>query len=234
MINSYVCLDIETTGLNPKTDKIIEIGAVKIINGKETERFESFVNPGRPLEDKIVELTGITDEKIQNAPFIDEILQDFLKFTEDFIFLGHSILFDFSFLKKAAVNQKLMLERQGVDTLKLARRFLPGLESRSLKFLCEYYGIPHNAHRAMEDTLATVRLYERLCRDFLAEETEKDFRPSPLIFQVKRETPITKAQKERLLKLLQKHNLSMEINIDKMTKNEASRYTDRILAKYGR
>lgn len=234
MTDSYVCVDIETTGLNPKRDRIIEIGAVKVVNGMETARFESFVNPGRKLEDRIVELTGICDENLQKAPYIDEILPDFLNFAENFVFLGHSVLFDFSFLKKAAVNQKLTLARDGIDTLKIARKFLPDLESRSLKFLCGYYQIPHNAHRALEDAVATSRLYDRLCQDFYRQETEEDFKPAPLIYQVKRETPVTRVQKERLLKLLRLHNLSVDFEIDKMTKNEASRYTDQILARYGR
>lgn len=230
----YVCVDIETTGLNPKTDKIIEIGAVKVVNGQVAEQFEQLVNPGRQLEERIVELTGICDKDIKNMPFVDEILPDFLNFSKNFVLLGHSILFDYSFLKKAAVNQRLSFEKQGIDTLKIARKFLPDLESRSLPFLCKYYDIPHTAHRALEDAKATVCLYQKLCEDFYGEETKEDFEPKPLIYQVKRETPATKAQKERLFKLLKKHGLSVEYDIEKLTRNEASRYTDQLLAKYGR
>lgn len=234
MINSYVCVDIETTGLNPKTDKIIEVGAVKVIDGKIVEYFEHFVNPGRKLEDRIIELTGICDTDIHNAPQIDEILPDFLKFAENFILLGHGLLFDYSFLKKAAVNQKRTFEKQGIDTLKIARKFLPELESRSLSFLCGYYKIPHNAHRALQDAKATSLLYQRLCEEFYAENTSENFVPKPLIYRVKRETPATKVQKERLVKLLQKHGLSVDYDIEMLTRNEASRYTDQILSRYGR
>lgn len=233
-MTEYVCVDIETTGLNPKTDKIIEIGAVKVIEGKIEDCFECFVNPGRKLEDRIIELTGICDKDIQNAPFIDEILPDFLNFAENFVLLGHSVLFDYSFLKKAAVNQRLTFEKQGIDTLKIARKYLPDLESRSLSFLCKYYEIPHTAHRALEDATATSLLYKKLCQSFYTEKTQEDFKPQPLIYQVKRESPATKAQKERLFKLLQKHSLSVDYEMEKLTKNEASRYTDQILAKYGR
>ncbi len=241
MINDYICVDIETTGLNPKTDKIIEIGAVRVRNGEMTDTFESFVAPGRELEERITALTGISDEMLQNAPERKEVLPRFLEFAGEDILLGHSVLFDYSFLKRAAVNEKLTFERQGIDTLKLARKFLPELESRSLGFLCKYYQIEHNAHRALADAMATVKLYQKLEEQFFSEE---DFRPAPLIYKVKRETPITKPQKERLYRLLELHKLCIEqdealsfllkLEVEKLTRNEASRYTDQLLAKYGR
>lgn len=234
MINSYVCIDIETTGLNPKTDKIIEIGAVKIENGVAIEKFETFVNPGRMLEDRIVELTGICDEDLKDAPQMDEIIPKIKEFAGDYVMLGHSVLFDYSFLKKAAVNEKIPFEMQGIDTLKLSRKYLSNLESRNLGYLCKYFQIPHQAHRALNDAEATCKLYEKLGELFYNEENQKDFVPQKLIYNVKRETPITKPQKERLYKLMEKHKLNMDYNIEQLTRNEASRYTDQILAKYGR
>ena len=241
MINDYTCVDIETTGLNPKTDRIIEIGAVKVQNGQITEAFESFVSPGRKLEGRITELTGITDEMLLNAPESKEVIRKFLDFAGEDILLGHSVLFDYSFLKKAAVNEKLTFERQGIDTLKIARKFLPELESRSLGFLCGHFGIAHQAHRAMADAAATVQLYEKLAEQFF---TEEDFRPAPLIFKVKRETPITKPQKERFCRLLEQHRLTIEqdselsfllsLEAEKLTRSEASRYMDKLLARCGR
>ena len=200
MMNSYVSIDLETTGLNRKTDKIIEIGAVKVEDGKITERFSTYVNPGRKLEQRIIELTGIRDEDLSDAPVMEEILPGLLPFLGDLPFLGHSILFDFSFLKKAAVNQKMTFEKTGVDTLKIARKDLQSLESRSLDFLCEYYSIPHQAHRALADAEATANLYCRLINDFYSAE-EDLFCPKPLIYKVKRDQPASKAQKERLYKL---------------------------------
>lgn len=234
-IDSYVCIDLETTGLNPKTDRIIEIGAVRVEKGERTGSFETFINPGRLLSDKVKELTGICDEQLENAPDIAEVLPGLMDFLQDAVLLGHSVLFDYSFIKKAAVNHKMSFERQGIDTLKLARKFLPDLESRSLDFLCRHYQIPHTAHRALADAEATCALYDRLWMDF-GEGREPDglFVPEKLIYQVKRETPITPAQKERLYKLLKKHKLTTEYDLDKLTRNEASRYTDQILAKYGR
>jgi DNA polymerase-3 subunit alpha (Gram-positive type) len=193
------------------------------------------VNPGRRLEERITELTGITDEQLICAPDIHTLLPAVLDFLGEDILLGHSVLFDYSFLKKAAVNDRRSFERKGIDTLKIARRYLPGLESRSLNFLCRHYEIPHQAHRALEDAEATVLLYDRLWSDFSKEEDAgKIFTPMPLLYQVKRETPMTPAQRERLYKLICKHKLIVEYDLDHLTRNEASRYTDLILAKYGR
>ena len=232
MFDTYVCIDLETTGLNPKLDKIIEIGAVKVINGEITETFETFVNPGRKLEQRIMELTGIRDEQLTDAPYIDEVLPDLLDFLGDLPLLGHSILFDYSFLKKAAVDRKLTFERQGVDTLKIARRFLTQLEHRSLDYLCEYYQIPHNAHRALADARATVQLFGKLVDAFYGVE-ETLFLPKQLIFKVKRDTPATKAQKERLYRLLAQHNITLDVDIEKLTRSEASRLTDTFPARFG-
>lgn len=234
-VTDYVCLDLETTGLNPKTDKIIEIGAVRVESGKVTGTFESLVNPGRPLEERIVALTGLKDEELKAAPGIAEILPKIMEFVKDAVLLGHSVLFDYSFLKKAAVNQRMTFERQGIDTLRIARRYLPELESRSLDYLCAHYKISHRAHRALEDATATCALYDKLWDDFRgAEDAEKIFAPVSLHYQVKRESPITPAQKERLYKLLVRHKLITDYDLNALTKNEASRYTDLILAKYGR
>lgn len=235
MIDSFICLDLETTGLNPKTDKIIEIGAIRIENGVETGTFETFVNPGRLLEERIVELTGIKDEDLKDAPPIQEVLPQFLEFAKKLPLLGHSVMFDFSFIKKAAVNQKLTFEREGIDTLKIARKYLTELPHRSLGYLCEHYQLPHQAHRALEDARATIRLYKILWEQFGEQEKKNSlFMPTKLIYQAKKDSPITKNQKERLLKLIKQHKIDTVYDIDKLTKSEASRYTDQILARYGR
>lgn len=228
-MQSYVSIDLETTGLNPKTDKIIEIGAVKVLDGKKTETFSTLVNPGRRLEQRIVELTGIRDEELEHAPYIEEILPQTISFLEDLPLLGHSVLFDFSFLKKAAVNQKADFEKQAVDTLKISRKYLADLEHRSLDYLCEYYKIPHQAHRALADAEATAALYDCLTERFYSEE-DILFHPQSLSFKVKRDAPATKAQKERLYRLAEQHKLILDLEIEKLTRSEASRLTDKILA----
>lgn len=231
MITTYISIDLETTGLNPKTDKITEIGAVKVVEGKITDTFRTFVRPGKLLDEKIRKLTGITNEDLADAPQIEPVMHTVLPFLEELPLLGHRVMFDYAFLKKAAVNAGFSFEKQGIDTLKLARKFLPELESRKLEDLCEYFEIPHTAHRALEDAKATHLLYTRLAEKFY---TEKEFSPLPLLYKVKKEGPVTKQQKEWLYELINRHNLKVDYDVEMLTKNEASRYTDIILAKYGR
>lgn len=238
MTDSYVCIDLETTGLNPKTDKIIEIGVVRVENNVVVKEWETFVNPDRQLEECIIELTGIRDEQLSSAPMIEEVLPTLLEIVGDHPILGHSVMFDYSFIKKAVVNQRMTFEKAGIDTLKIARKYLADLESRSLGHLCEHYGICHNAHRALCDARATVELYRKLTELFYdKEETEGDkslFRPRKLCYHVKRDTPITIPQKEQLYKLVDKHKLIIDYDIEKLTRSEASRRIDRLLAEYGR
>lgn len=248
MYDTYVSIDLETTGLNPKRDRIIEIGAIRVEQGQIVEEFSTFVDPGRKLEERITELTGIRDEDLADAPQLDEVFPKLLEFMGELPLLGHSILFDYSFLKKAAVDRKITFERSAVDTLQIARKYLPELPHRNLGYLCQYYEIPHHAHRALEDAKATDRLFRKLAELFYQEETggqastesvEKKannnlFEPQPLHFQVKRDTPATKQQKERLYRLAEQHKITLEVDVEKLTRSDASRLADKILAKYGR
>jgi len=233
VIHTYVSIDLETTGLNPKQDRIIEIGAIKVVKGETVDTFSALVNPGCRLEERIVELTGIEDGELEGAPYIEEVFPKLEEFLEDYPLLGHSILFDYSFLKKAAVNQKHTFEKQGIDTLKIARKYLAELEHRNLDYLCRYYEIPHRAHRALQDAEATHALYRKMAEEF-DEGTDSLFQPSPLLYAVKKDTPATKAQKERLYRLLAQHKIDWDRDVERLTRSEASRFTDKILAKYGR
>ena len=160
MTEEYTALDLETTGLNPKKDKIIEIGAVKVREGRIMDSFQCFVNPWRKLGEETRLLTGIDDGMLQDAPGIEEVLEPLIDFIGEDVLVGHRILFDYSFVKKAAVNRSLVFEKEGIDTLKLARKLLPDLESRKLGDLCNYYGIAHRAHRALADAEASSGLYQ--------------------------------------------------------------------------
>ncbi len=238
MTETYACIDLETTGLDPKRDRIIEIGVVRVEQNRIAQEWTTLVNPGRVLEERITELTGIRDEELASAPDISEALPVLIEMTEGLPLLGHSVLFDYSFVKKAAVDRRLSFERDGIDTLKIARKYLAELESRSLPFLCGHYGIAHSAHRALQDARATVELYRRLAEQFYEkEETEKEkslFRPRRLCYRAKRDTPATIPQKEQLYKLADKHKLILDYDIGKLTRSEASRQIDRLLAEYGR
>lgn len=230
---SYVALDLEMTGLNPKQDRIIEIGAVLVENGEIKDVLSTFVNPRCQLSEKIIEITGIRQADVDDAPEMGDLLTELSDFIGDRDLLGHRILSDYSFLKRAYVNAKLPFEKKGIDTLKLARKYLPELPSKRLSELCAHYGIPQKAHRALEDAKSAHLLYQRLWADF-GMEGSKDFCAQQLIYKVKKEAPASKKQKERLSALIEKHTLAMTIEIDSMSKNEVSRMTDQILAKYGR
>lgn len=149
MVNSYVAVDLETTGLDPKRDKIIEIGAVRVEAGEITADFESFVNPYRLLEARTKSLTGIRDRDVADARGIDAVLPGFLNFAGELPLLGHRIIFDYSFLKRAAVNQGEEFARAGIDTLTLARLFMPEDEKKNLKAACGWFGVEQKeTHRA--------------------------------------------------------------------------------------
>lgn len=232
---SYTAVDVETTGLDPKKDKITEIGAIRIEKGKVADSFHTLVNPGRKLEERIVSLTGLTDELLGEAPFIQDVIGRFLEFETTGCLLGHSVLFDFSFLKRAAVNAGKQFDKNGIDTLAISRKYLQELESRSLPYLCRHFGIEHRAHRALSDIEATLDLYRILKEKFgQDEEAMKWFMPKPLIYQVKKEGPVTKKQKEQLERFLSYYHLESEYNIESLTKNEASRYLDRLISIHGR
>ena len=230
-LQDFICIDLETTGLNPKRDRIIEIGAVKVRKGIIVETFQQLIDPRQQLEERVEILTGITSKELEGQPTIQEVFPTIKDFLGEDVLLGHRVLFDYSFLKRLFTNEKSTFERKGIDTLKLARQFVTECESKKLESLCKHYEIRHQAHRALGDAMATVELYQILAENYYQEEA---FTPKPLEFKVKKESPITKAQKERLTLLLAKHNLVPKCEITSMTRNEASRYMDQILATYGR
>ena len=147
MINSYVALDLETTGIGARHEKITEIGMVKVIDGEAVDTYHTMVNPHREIPERIVELTGITDDMVKDAPGIDEILDEVLNFTGELPLLGHQIIFDYGFLVQAAVNQKRKFEKYGVDTLKLCRYLMPGAEKKNLGAACAYFGVHQDTVR---------------------------------------------------------------------------------------
>lgn len=171
MEQSYVAVDLETTGLEAKRDKIIEIGAIHVVKGREIAAFHSMVNPHRRLKEQITELTGITDDMVENAPDIGDIIEEFAEFCGQAPLLGHRIMFDYSFLKRAAVNHGIPFEKNGIDTLKLCRHFLPEDQPKNLSAACEFFGIRRKkAHRALEDARDAHYLYQRLAEWLLTKD----------------------------------------------------------------
>lgn len=157
---SFVCLDFETTGLSGRTDRVTEIGAVKVQNGEIVQRFSTLVNPGRPIPPRVVALTGISNDMVEDYPRIYEILPIFLGFLGDLPLVAHNAKFDCKFLERDLEYMGRGIENPVADTLQQARLRCPGLPSYKLSFLTEHFSIPlHDAHRAWCDAEATARLY---------------------------------------------------------------------------
>lgn len=232
--DTYVAIDLETTGLDPKHDKIIEIGAVLVSGGEVIQTFSTLVNPRRELDERIEELTGITSDMVAGAPDIGEVIGRIVEFCGELPLLGHHIIFDYSFLKRAAVNQGLAFEKNGIDTLTLCRRFMPDEERKNLGNASLYYGIKQEgAHRAMADALTAHLLYQAVKKIHFS-ATPEAFSCKPLVYKVKKEQPATKKQKEVLRDLLKYHRINVSVQIDYLSRNEVSRMTDKIISQYGR
>ena len=132
-VMDYVCIDLETTGLSPKTDRIIEVGAARVRQGRVTDTYQRLIDPRMQLEERIEELTGISNSDLKGQPALEEILPELEVFLGEDILVGHRIGFDYSFLKRAFVNGKKEFEKQGIDTLKLARALVTDCESKRLE-----------------------------------------------------------------------------------------------------
>lgn len=232
--DTYVVVDLETTGLQPASDRILEIGAVKVVKGEVKETFCTFADPKMEIPPYIQELTGITQEMVEGEKSPEAAVLEFLEFCGELDLMGHNLMFDYSFLKHQAVNQRRTFEKNGIDTLKIARKLLPDLESRSLTSLCDYFQIDRKqAHRAFHDALATHQVYKKLQECAIAGQ-EKEFAAKPLQYKVKRQGPITEAQKRYLNDLIKYHKIKLNVAIESLTKNEASRRIDQIISEYGK
>ena len=156
----YVVFDIETTGFSASKNKITEIGAVKITNGKITDVFSELINPQTYIHWKITEITGITDDMVRNKKTIDDVLPRFLDFCKGSILVAHNASFDVSFIKQNAENLHLEFSNEILDTLAFSRKLLPHLENHRLQTVAEAFGIKLlRAHRAKDDALATAKIF---------------------------------------------------------------------------
>ena len=233
MIKDYVSFDLETTGLSVDNHEIIEIGAVKVKSGKVIDRFTEFIKPNTKISATITNITGITNEMVANARPTDEIIRDFANFCEDYILLGHNIMFDYKFVKKYASNYSIPFEKKGIDTLKIARKVLKQLESKSLTTLCDYYHVVNrSAHRAYHDALATAKIYHLLAHDFETKD-ENLFCPVQLMYKPKKSQPCTLKQIAFLNALCDYHNLQMNIHTEILSKSDASKMIDKIISEHG-
>lgn len=159
----FIVFDLETTGLYKYSDKITEIGAVKVENGEITEVFNELVNPEKMIPEKVVELTGITNEMVMDKPKIDEILPKFLEFSKDAYFVGQNTDFDIGFIKEACDNLSYQFEPVYLDTLPMARAVFPSMGRFSLDKLAKKLAVgPFNHHRASDDAMTTAKVFIKL------------------------------------------------------------------------
>ena len=160
---NYVVFDLETTGLEPQKDEIIEIGACKILNGKIVETFSTFVKPSRHIPKEITELTGIDDSMVEDAPTINYVLPDFYKFCYNCTMVGHNVSFDISFIYNIAKKLSYNFDNPLMDTIEMARKKLPGLKNYKLSTVVDKLNIVlDNAHRAINDATATAKVFIKL------------------------------------------------------------------------
>ena len=171
--DTYIVFDIETTGFSSIRDRIIEIGAVKVVNGKIVDQFSTFVNPKRPIPFEITNLTGITDEMVMGSPAIEEVLPQFLEFVGDGVLVAHNAGFDVGFIEQNCRNLGLDDHFVYVDTVALARVLLPTLSKYKLNIVAKALNISlENHHRAVDDAGATAEIFvkfvEMLKKDNIA------------------------------------------------------------------
>ena len=162
LMDSFVVFDIETTGFSSVTNHIIEIGAVKVENGKIVDRFSTYVNPQEPIPYRITKLTTITDADVMDAPTIDQVLPEFFAFCEGCVLVAHNASFDIGFIKENARKLELPYAYTHVDTLAMARVLLPQLAKFTLDHVAKTVGVSlENHHRAVDDAEATAEIFEK-------------------------------------------------------------------------
>ena len=180
MLDNYVAIDLEMTGLNAKTDAIVEVGAVRVRMGKAADTYEALLQCDRALPTKVT------------------------------------------------------FERSAVDTLKLARKFLPSEQKKDLESLCTCFAVERgSSHRALDDALGAWKILEYL-KKIYGEERAEEFAPQPLVYKAKKQTPATRRQKEYLEKYAAHHKIVLPQSLDALTRSEASRLTDQLIAQYGK
>ena len=225
MISDYIAIDLETTGIRLSKDKIIEVGLLKVKDSQIIDTFSCVINPDMPVDDKILELTKISENELENAKRIYEVINHIVDFCEDYVLLGHNTIFDYSFVKKEANRAGLEFEKRGIDTYKLCKKVLPENVRKNLTEACGYFGIERkNSHRAFSDAYYTHVLFQEIMKNFKTLEISSE----AMKVKIKKFVPIRKRTKEDLQKLLNCHRIGCKVNIDLLSESEAKRMMDKI------
>ena len=237
---TFVCFDLETTGLYAYHDKITEIGAVKIKDGVVIDTFSTFVNPERPIPAAVVQLTGITDSMVAGAPSQSEAVRSFLDFTAGAIVVAHNSPFDTGFIRKACENMGEEYTLTSIDTVAIARSILPNINNVKLDTLAKYFRLgKFNHHRAVDDAEMLTNIFlnltrllsERLDIHDVHELKEKvrggDFKKLPTYHQiilVRNKTGL-----KNLYRLISKSHLDYYYKRPRIPKSELIKYREGLL-----
>ncbi|MBR1797404.1 MAG: 3'-5' exonuclease [Clostridiales bacterium] len=168
ILTDYVLFDLETTGLYPETDEVIEIAALRVAGGEVVSEFSTLVDPGIHIPYVASRVNGITDDMVKGAPPMDRVLREFVDFVGDSVLMGHNIVrFDMRFIQKDACKYLgCKIGNELADTLMIARSLLPELPSRSLASLAQHYNVSYaGAHRALADCYINKKVYDCMMRD---------------------------------------------------------------------
>ena len=237
---TFICFDIETTGLSAARDKITEIGAVKVENGIITDKFSTFVNPEMPIPQKITQLTGITDEMVKDAPSQSEAVSAFLEFAGDNVLVAHNAPFDTSFIAKACEDMGREYNYTSIDTVAISRAILTDIKNCKLDTVAKFLRLGEfNHHRATDDAEMLAKIFITLCRrltdDFGITKTNDintkiaggDFKKLPTYHQiilVKNKTGLKK-----LYRLISYSHLNYFYKKPRIPKSELVKYRDGLI-----
>ena len=237
---TFICFDIETTGLSAARDKITEIGAVKVENGIITDKFSTFVNPEMPIPQKITQLTGITDEMVKDAPSQSEAVSAFLEFAGDNVLVAHNAPFDTSFIAKACEDMGREYNYTSIDTVAISRAILSDIKNCKLDTVAKFLRLGEfNHHRATDDAEMLAKIFITLCRrltdDFGITKTNDintkiaggDFKKLPTYHQiilVKNKTGL-----KNLYRLISYSHLNYFYKKPRIPKSELVKYRDGLI-----
>ena len=241
LTDEFVIFDLETTGLNREINKIIEIGAVKIKNGEIIDRFSAFVNPKEKLKQEIINLTGITDDMLENEPEENVILPNFFEFFGNCVLVAHNAKFDMGFIKKWAERNGKIVENTVLDTVGVSRTLFPDMAKHTLNVLAKKLNVSlENHHRAVDDAEATAHIFVK-CIEILKNEHNvidlnginalartnidvKKLRPSHAIIFAKTQNGL-----RNLYELISKSNLEYFFRDPRIPKSEFLKFRDGLI-----
>lgn len=228
VVDNYIVFDLETTGLSPIKNEIVQLSAVKVVAGKQVDTFNRYVKPSQRIPLIVTSINGIDNDMVESEQKIEEVLPEFLKFICDFILIAHNAKFDMSFLA-AAMNKtsNKSLTNNYIDTLKWSRKILPNIGSHSLDSLINYYALEDaDRHNGLGDCLITNELYKHLVKDCM----KKDIR-------IGRKKIIKQSDADRATRVIAgikpiKKGNTLTNRTRGMIKRKANRRKDKFIDKY--